>query len=73
MEKIKVEGHTDLVRDRSTGAVININTTESDLARKRKHNWRLQQQEQQQLKTDVDQLKNDISTIKDLLTQLVEK
>jgi len=33
----------------------------------------LQQQEQQQLKSDVDQLKNDMSDIKDLLTKLVEK
>jgi septal ring factor EnvC (AmiA/AmiB activator) len=73
MDRIKVEGHTDLVRDKNTGAVININRSESDLARKRKHNWRLQQQEQQQLKSDVDQLKDDISDIKDLLTKLVEK
>ena len=73
MEKIKVEGHSDLVRDKKTGAVININRSESDLARQRKYNWRLQQQEQQQLKSDVDQLKNDMSDIKDLLTKLVEK
>jgi len=73
MNHLKVEGHTDLVRDKKTGAVININKTESDLARKRKHTWRMQQREQEQLKSDVDQLKNDISDIKDLLTQLVEK
>jgi hypothetical protein len=73
MDKIKVEGFSDLVRDKNTGAVININRTESDLARKRKHNWRSQMQEQEQLKSDVDQLKDDISDIKDLLTKLVEK
>ena len=72
MDKIKVEGFSDLVRDKNTGAVININRTESDLARQRKHNWRSQMQEQEQLKTDVDQLKNDLSDIKDLLTKLVE-
>ena len=73
MNHLKVEGHTDLIRDKKTGAVININRSESDLARTRKYNWRLQQQEQQQLKSDVDQLKDDISDIKDLLTKLVEK
>ena len=73
MNHLKVEGHTDLVRDKKTGAVININKTESDLARKRKYTWRMQQREQEKLKSDVDQLKNDISDIKDLLTQLVEK
>ena len=72
MDKIKVEGFSDLVRDKKTGAVININRTESDLARQRKYNWRSQMQEQEQLKTDVNQLKNDISDIKDLLTKLVE-
>lgn len=70
---VKVEGSSSLVRDKKTGAIININRTEGDLARERKHNWRMQQQEHQQLKSDVDQLKNDMSDIKDLLTKLVEK
>jgi hypothetical protein len=73
MDKLKVEGHADLVRDANTGAVVNINRPEAALARQRKYNWRVQQQEQDQLKSDVDQLKNDMSDIKDLLTKLVEK
>jgi|TARA_B110000503_G_scaffold201_2_gene327 hypothetical protein len=73
MTPIKVEGHSDLVRDDNTGAIVNINKPEADLARKRKQSWRDQIQEQQQLKTDVDQLKNDISEIMNLLTKLVEK
>ena len=73
MDQMKVEGHIDLVRDAKTGAVVNINRPEAALARQRKHNWRAQQQEQEQLKSDVDQLKNDMSDIKDLLTKLVEK
>ena len=73
MDQLKVEGHADLVRDVKTGAVVNINRPEAALTRQRKHNWRVQQQVQEQLKSDVDQLKNDISDIKDLLTKLVEK
>lgn len=73
MSKVKVEGHTDLVRDMNSGAVISINSTEANSARERKHRQQLEEQEQKQLKSDVDQLKNDMSAIKDLLTKLVEK
>tara|TARA_R110002153_G_scaffold149370_1_gene300853 strand:+ start:5639 stop:5860 length:222 start_codon:yes stop_codon:yes gene_type:complete len=73
MDQVKVEGRIDLVRDKNTGAVISINSTEANLARERKHRQQLEQQEQKELKSDVDQLKNDMSVIKDLLTKLVEK
>jgi hypothetical protein len=73
MNKVKVEGHTDLVRDMKSGAVISINSTEANNARQRKHRQSLEEQEQRELKSDVDQLKNDISVIKDLLTKLAEK
>lgn len=73
MNRVKVEGHTDLVRDMNSGAVISINSTEANNARQRKHRQQLEEQEQRELKSDVDQLKNDISVIKDLLTKLAEK
>ena len=70
---MKVEGRADLIRDMNTGAVISINSTEANNARERKHKQSLEQQEHNKLKSDVDQLKNDMSDIKDLLTKLVEK
>ena len=70
---VKVEGHSDLVRDEKTGAIININRNEAQLARDRKMKRKAEAAEQQQLKSDVDQLKNDMTLIKDLLTKLVEK
>lgn len=73
MNRVKVEGHTDLVRDMNSGAVISINSTEAENARQRKYRQQLEEQEQKELKSDVDQLKNDISVIKDLLTKLAEK
>ena len=73
MDRVKVEGHTDLVRDMNSGAVISINSTEAENARQRKYRQQLEEQEQRELKSDVDQLKNDISAIKDLLTKLAEK
>ena len=73
MDSLKVEGRADLVRDMNSGAVISINSTEANNARQRKHRQQLEEQEQRELKSDVDQLKNDISVIKDLLTKLAEK
>ena len=73
MDSLKVEGRTDLVRDMNSGAVISINSTEAENARQRKYRQQLEEQEQRELKSDVDQLKNDISAIKDLLTKLAEK
>lgn len=73
MDSLKVEGRTDLVRDMNSGAVISINSTEAENARQRKYRQQLEEQEQKELKSDVDQLKNDISVIKDLLTKLAEK
>jgi len=70
---MNVEGRTDIVRDKNSGAIISINSTEANYARERKHRQQLEQQEQKELKSDVDQLKNDMSAIKDLLTKLVEK
>jgi hypothetical protein len=73
MNRVKVEGRADLVRDMNSGAVISINSTEAENARQRKYRQQLEEQEQRELKSDVDQLKNDISVIKDLLTKLAEK
>jgi hypothetical protein len=73
MNRVKVEGRADLVRDMNSGAVISINSTEAENARQRMYRQQLEEQEQRELKSDVDQLKNDISVIKDLLTKLAEK
>ena len=66
MSYIKVEGHSGLVRDQETGAILNINKTEVEQARERK---KLRKQKEQELQD----LKNDVSEMKQLLAQLVEK
>ena len=33
---VRVEGHKDYVRDKNTGAILNINTSEISIARERK-------------------------------------
>jgi len=63
---IKVDGQPSLVRDRSSGAIININTTEFEKARLAKQAKKRQEQELQDLKHEVSELKS-------LLLKLIEK
>lgn len=62
---IKVDGHTGFVRDKHTGAVLNINTNEISRAIKRKA------QRQEQIE-ELETLKQDVSDIKVLLNKLLE-
>jgi len=73
MNRVKVEGHTDLVRDIKSGAIININRSEIEAARERKRLRAVKADEEKQLKEDVSLLKNEMSEIKHLLGKLVEK
>jgi len=66
MSKVKVEGHTGLVKDTKTGAILNINSTEVEQARERK---RLRKQKDK----EFEDLKHEVSEIKDLLHKLIEK
>tara|TARA_B100000287_G_scaffold335594_1_gene321134 strand:- start:148 stop:372 length:225 start_codon:yes stop_codon:yes gene_type:complete len=62
---IKVEGHNDLVRDRNSGAILNINRTAMTAARERKKLFNDRQQE-------IEDIKKDVSDIKNILMKLVE-
>ena len=66
MSRIKVEGHSSLVRDTNSGAILNINKTEVELARARKEARRKKDRE-------FEDLKNEVGEIKDLLHKLIEK
>ena len=63
---IQVEGNSGLVRDRTTGAILNANSTEIQKARLKKNKEKQQEQE-------IQELKKDVSEIKVLLTKLIEK
>jgi hypothetical protein len=60
----KVDGHPDLVRS-SVGVILNVNSNEATLARRRKKVWREQQAQIESLASDVDQIKK-------MLMKLVE-
>ena len=64
MDYIKVSGHDGLVRDKNTGAIINLD--DSAIAARRKSKQLGSALE------DINMLKNEISEIKSLLRDLVK-
>jgi hypothetical protein len=63
---IKVEGHPNLYRDEQTGAIINCDTIAYNTYVNSIHKRDSQ-------KREIDNIKNEISEIKSLLKQLLEK
>jgi hypothetical protein len=63
---IEIDGQPGLVRDKNSGAILNINSNEIEAARGRKA---LRKQKDQ----EFENLKNEVSEIKELLLKLVEK
>ena len=61
----KIEGHIGYVKDEN-GVVLNVNNDEIEAARKRKELMRQKDKE-------INELKDDVSDIKKMLTQIVEK
>lgn len=73
MKLIPVQGNSSLARDAKTGAIVNINSNEIQQARERKKAMKQKDNDFEQVKQDVAGLKDDISEIKQILRQLVEK
>jgi len=63
---VKVEGEQGLVRDPNSGAILNINRDQQEAARDRLRRFKMKEQELQDLKNDVGELKS-------LLMQLLEE
>ena len=62
---IRVEGHSHLVRDRNTGAIINTNSNEIKMARIRKAN-RIKE------RNEIKELKNELKEMKQMLKDMIE-
>ena len=63
---LKVKGHEGYVKNTEPGVVLNVNKEEIEAARKRKA---LRQQQEQ----DINNLKNEVSDIKTMLSTIIEK
>jgi len=64
MSYIKVEGHDGLVRDETTGAILNHNDSAIESRRK--------QRQMSSALNDINMLKDEISEIKSLLRELAK-
>jgi wobble nucleotide-excising tRNase len=69
---MKVEGNTSLVRDKASGAILNINNSEASQARLRKQQRMLAKEKHNELRDEVDEIKRDVNEIKDLLNKILE-
>ena len=70
---IKVEGQGSLYKDSTTNTFINKNRVEIESARERKRRRIEKNKEEQELRQKVDSLQDDISELKSMFKQLLEK
>ena len=66
MALLKVDGHSGYLKDTDTGIVQNNNVSEIEAARMRKAQKKQQQE-------DINNLKNEVGDIKKMLTEIIEK
>ena len=66
MAYVRIEGNGSYARDTESGAIININTSEFEKMKKIRENRKKKDNE-------IVELQNDVSEIKSLLKQLLEK
>jgi hypothetical protein len=70
---VQVEGHSGLVRDKKSGAILNINSTDIEKARKAKALKRKSILKNEILETQVHDLQNEMVEVKGLLNKILEK
>ena len=70
---IKVLDHPNLVRDRDSGAIVDVDTTAYERYQLQKQQRRMQEAKISQLEDTINTVLSDVSDIKNLLTRLLEK
>ena len=71
-DTLKVEGHTHLVRDVNSNAIINTNTNEYQLYMKRVKVREKQADELRDTVKEINNLKSEIREIKELIKEIVK-
>ena len=72
MDYLKVEGHSNLIRDPHTNSIINTNMSEYQEYLSRRETKNNENQKIQNLESDVANMKGDLDEIKSLLRSLVD-
>ena len=70
MQYINVECSGGMVRDKETGAILNTNKSEIERARKRKIISKKKEEEFDDMKTDIKELKDNMVEMKTLLNKI---
>lgn len=70
---VPVKGHSGLVRDTESNALINLNAAEIEQARERKRLKIEKRQSEQSLKDKVEAIESELSEIKSMLKNLINK
>jgi hypothetical protein len=71
MDYLKVEGHSNLIRDNKTKAILNLDMDEYNNYQRLKKIKEKEINRVKQLESDVSGMKNDLDEIKNLLRSLV--
>ena len=71
--KVPVEGHTDLVRDIRSGAIVNTNVRAAEMSKRRSTVFVGQNVKIEKTIKDMDDMKTEISEIKDMLKTLLAR
>jgi hypothetical protein len=70
--RIQVEGHSDLVRDEKSNAIVNTNKSAYLIAKKRAEEAQRQRDEIRETTRELNSLKSEMHEIKNMLLKLVE-
>ena len=66
----KIQGYNDLVKDTQSGAILSTNNAAYRAALKRSNNMEKQEHRIQQTNAEINNLKGELSEVKDILNQL---
>lgn len=70
---LRVKGHSDLVRDPKTNAIINTNVDEFDKYKKQKERLELRKKRDEETDLKIEELNQSIQEIKMLINKVLEK
>ena len=72
MEDLRVEGHSDLIRDPMTNAIINTNRSKYEEYISRRNIKKSETQKVQNLEDELSCIKDDLNEIKSLLKEIIK-
>ena len=72
MEEVKVKGHSDLVRNPVTNAIINTNKSKYEEYISRRELKKNETQKVQDLENELSCIKDDLNEIKSLLKEIIK-